>query len=89
MYDELYEEPKATELENKRRKARREHRLTCDCWHAIYISNGNVVCERRHKLVGRSMGMKLESVLAGKASIVCRTCRDYDNKPRYEEESNE
>jgi len=75
---EMFEEPMASLLTNSRIEARRKRRLTYDCMNAIVVGQ-NVVCRKKHKL-SFTKGLGLLSVLRGRTSLICQTCKDYDEE---------
>jgi hypothetical protein len=78
-----FKNPMAAELTKNRIQARRKRRLTYDCMSAI-VKGAEVLCKEGHKFlaVGRrhGNGLSLLSVLSGRSSKVCQTCRDFDQE---------
>lgn len=74
----LFEEPKATKLEELREIARAKRRLTYDCFNALSDAE-RVVCKKGHVLRG-TQGVPLAFVMRGMSSGTCQNCPDYDDK---------
>jgi len=77
--DSYFTEPKASQLDKMREKAKRKHgRITYDCSNAI-VKGDRVVC-KKGCLLRRSGSVELISVLKGLAIRKCITCSDYDSE---------
>lgn len=76
MDDTLFQDPKASELEQLREKARiNSHLITYDCYNAI-VDGERVKCKKGYLLAGGTM--PLLTVLRGRTASVCHTCKDFD-----------
>lgn len=79
LSEELFEEPKATELEKLREEKRQKQEITYDCFNAVYPRQGRrVLCRVGHKInpLAKDGGIDLISVLAGRSGSTCRKCKD-------------
>ena len=74
---------KAEELTHERIRARKTRRLTYDCMNAV-VTGDSVICKAGHWLKGsgnrKKPGLQILSVLRGRSSSICQTCRDYDKE---------
>ena len=81
MHDSLFEEPKASQLEEMRQAARRLYDcITYDCYNAMYPRKGSQVRCRLGLLMssGKDGTMELNSVMVGKTGVGCRQCQKYN-----------
>ena len=77
--DKVYEEPVASELEQKRLEASRKKRITFSCFNGK-VRGDRVFCAKGYRLGGnKSATMPLLSVLRGMSSGACKSCPDYDD----------
>lgn len=72
MNDNLFREPIATQLENKRNAKRGKRQITYDCWEAK-VKGGHVYCKRGYSL-GQHGTLSLEQVLNGGSCEACHKC---------------
>ena len=82
MNEQLFKEPKATQLEKERKSARREGRITYDCFQAIF-HNEAIECRCRIPL-GKRYSVELEPVLSGYSGPNCPACDKYDEGPTFD-----
>jgi len=75
MKNDYFTEPQASELAKLRIEARNKRRIPYDCLHAI-VDGDRVNCNKGKKL-GRG-NMDLVTVLAGRSTLVCQDCNNYD-----------
>lgn len=74
---EYFQKPMARDLERKREEARRQHRITYDCFHCILdAEDGMVYCRKKHQLGNLS----LKGILKGRSSPTCQRCPDYNTE---------
>jgi len=81
VHDSLFEEPKASRLEEMRLAARRlSDCITYDCYNAMYPRKGSRVRCRLGLRMGseKDATMELNSVLAGRTGAGCRQCQKYN-----------
>jgi len=77
MQQFYYEEPKATELENKRYKIRSKgKRMLYDCLKAKVTTHDKVLCIL-YDFDKYRFGVPYSAVLAGLTPSQCKTCLDY------------
>jgi hypothetical protein len=72
----VFNEPRASELERKRDKARRHRRIIYDCYNATVESDQGISCR---KGMSFAQPFHLREVLNARTPAVCRKCADYDD----------
>lgn len=79
----IWEEPRASDFDAMREKARKKGKITFDCHNAMYPQKGNLVrCRLGHKMGTNKDGyMHLYNVMAGRTGVGCRRCPDFDGEP--------